>query len=414
MTALRDAGRGLALAALALYALNLRAPITALAPVVGDVSTDLGLTPAAAGLLTGAGVLCFAVATPFSAALVGRMGTALAGAASLLGVLAGTLLRSTGGFATALAGTVLVGVAITVGNVAVPVVVARDFASGVAGATGLATAAMNVGAVATTIGTAPLAALVGWRWALASWALVVVAGLVVWWWAHGRGRSDERGAAPAAPAGEPLGRLLRRRSTWALCLTFAASSVAYYGLSAWLPSVLHDEAGMTPAAAGGAAAVFQGLGIAGGLLAPLALRRVDPRAVVAAAAVCWMSLPVGLLLAPAGWPAWTALAGVAQAANWVVLSAVVIAVSGSPQAAGRLSAVGQTFGYALAGLAPSALGALHTATDGWAVPLLTVAGWLAVLGVAHAWVAGALVRRDAGSSAAPARLARTTASEGQP
>ena len=70
MTAARSAARGLLLAAVLLYALNLRAPITALAPVVDDVRADLGLSAATVGLLTGIPVLCFALATPFMAVLL--------------------------------------------------------------------------------------------------------------------------------------------------------------------------------------------------------------------------------------------------------------------------------------------------------------------------------------------------------
>ena len=98
MTAGRSAARGLLLAAVLLYALNLRAPITALAPVVDDVRADLGLSAAGVGLLTGIPVLCFALATPVMAVLLGRLGTGRVVAASLVTVLVGTLLRSADGF----------------------------------------------------------------------------------------------------------------------------------------------------------------------------------------------------------------------------------------------------------------------------------------------------------------------------
>ena len=161
MTAARSAARGLLLAAVLLYALNLRAPITALAPVVDDVRADLGLSAAGVGLLTGIPVLCFALATPLMAVLLGRLGTGRVVAASLVTVLAGTLLRSADGFGTALVGTVLIGVAITAGNVAVPVVIGRDFPGHVPRVTGLYTAALNGGSVLTTTLTAPLADVVG-------------------------------------------------------------------------------------------------------------------------------------------------------------------------------------------------------------------------------------------------------------
>ena len=401
-SATRDAGRGLLLTALLLYALNLRGPITALAPVVSDVSADLHLTPASAGLLTGLPVLCYALVTPLAAAFVNRAGTAMAGFATLLGVLAGTVLRSTGGFTTALVGTVLIGAAITVGNVTVPVVVARDFSSGITGVTGSTTAAMNGGAVLTTIGMAPLAALIGWRWALVSWSLVVLVGLVAWWRAYGRrgaARPGERTAVPDEPSERPP--VMRRPLTWLLVATFAFQSAGYYALSAWLPTLLHDEAGLSRTGAGAAAALFQGFGILGGVLAPLAMARLHPRAVVAWVGVAWLALPVGLLLAPRLWSVWTSLGGVAQSANYVVIFSVVAMVAGSPAAAGRMSAVVQTAGYVLAGVSPTILGAVHTATGGWRVPLLVVAAALLAMAAAHLVAIGALVRHRA-ALAAPA------------
>ncbi|OJV78687.1 MAG: MFS transporter [Cellulomonas sp. 73-92] len=396
----RDVRRGLLLSALLLYALNLRGPITAMAPVIGSVSTDLHLTAASAGLLTGLPVLCYALVTPLAATLVNRAGTALAGTATLLGILVGTVLRSTGGFATALVGTVVIGAAITIGNVAVPVVVARDFASGVGGVMGATTAAMNGGAVITTIGMAPLAAVIGWRWALVSWSVVVLVGLAAWWRAYGihRRTDDEPRTTPDEPAERP--RVMRRPLTWLLVVTFAFQSASYYAVSAWLPTLLHDEAGLSRTGAGAAAALFQGFGILGGVLAPLAMARLRPRAMTVLVGLVWLALPVGLLLAPTAWSAWASLGGVAQAANYVVIFTVVSTVAGSPAAAGRMSAVIQTAGYVLAGVAPSALGAIHTASAGWRVPLLVVAVALTLMVAAHTVAIGALVRHRAAVAAA--------------
>ncbi|WP_273652157.1 CynX/NimT family MFS transporter [Cellulomonas fimi] len=274
MTAARraaaDGARGLLLAAVLLYALNLRAPITALAPVVDDVQADLGLSAAGVGLLTGVPVLCFALATPLVAILLARQGTTRVVTASLVTVLVGTVLRSVDGFGTALVGTVLIGVAITAGNVAVPVVIGRDFPSAVPRATGLYTAALNAGSVLTTTLTEPLASLVGWRWALASWGGLAVLGLVVWRRAYGRRADAVVRAAGAAGDDEPatagddpttgggaVPDALRRPVTWLLAVSFAGQAFGYYAVSAWLPTVLHDGTGMDPTASGGAAALFQ-------------------------------------------------------------------------------------------------------------------------------------------------------------
>ena len=401
-----DISRGLALSALLMFALNMRGPITTLAPVIGDVSTDLHLTPAVAGVLTGVPVLCFFAATPLAATVVTRFGTAVCGALALLALFAGTLLRSAGGFAVAIAGAIVIGLSSTIGNVVMPVITARDFASGITAVTGATTAATSGGAVLMTIGTAPLAALVGWRWALAAWATVAVIALAVWLHAYGWRPSRPEHPADAAKPREEAGtsatittHVLRQRLTWLLVVVFAAQSASYYALTAWLPTILHDATGLSRTASGSAAALFQGFGIVGALLTPVALAHVHPRAVTLGIAAIWLALPLGLLLAPTGWSVWASLGGVAQASNFTVIMAVIATVAGSPAAAGRMSAAVQTVGYAFAALAPSALGAMHASTSSWTVPLVVVVGVLVIMAGAHFVAVGALVRHRAAAAA---------------
>lgn len=148
--------------AIVLIALNLRGPIVALAPVISTITSDLGLAAVVAGLLTSIPVLCFAVASPLASAVIGRLGAERAVTISLLGIVAGTLVRSAGTEAELLAGTILIGVSITVGNVVVPVVIRRDFSPERAGIiTGVYTSALNVGSMITSLGTAPIAQATG-------------------------------------------------------------------------------------------------------------------------------------------------------------------------------------------------------------------------------------------------------------
>lgn len=383
------AARGLALSAVLLYALNLRAPITALAPVIGEVSADLSLSPASAGLLTGVPVLCFAIGTPLASVLLARAGTAAMVTASLGTVLLGTVLRSVGGFGTALAGTVLIGLAITVGNVAVPVLIGRDFPHQVPRVTGLYTAALNVGSVLTTLLTAPLAAVVGWRWALAVWGLMAVGATIVWLRAYGVrdpgeppvvGAAAERDEHPDPLSARQRVHVLRRPVTWLLAVAFSGQAFGYYAISAWLPSILQDRLGLATSSAGAAAAIFQLFGVLGGVGVPLALgRRVPVRVVSLTIAAGWVVLPLGLLLAPAAWPVWCALAGTSQGGNFAVIFTVVAQSAGSQAAARRMSATVQTVGYACAALGPSVMGAVHSATGTWVAPLLVVLTGLVVM-----------------------------------
>jgi len=420
-------GSTLLLVAVLVFAANLRGPLAALGPVVGEVATELALSPAAVGLLTGLPVLCFALAAPLASGLVARAGVGWAVAGALVVILAGTVLRSAAGFTAALAGTVLIGVAITIGNIAVPVVVRRDFPLAIAGVTGAYTAAMNLGAMATTALTAPLASALGWRRGLAAWGLLALAALALWLVAAvvrrkaralpapslpsapgspsavstastsvadsapGSGSAPGAAPAPASPDARdgPAPPVLRRPFVWLLAGVFGMQSFGYYGMTAWLPELLGDVLVLDQAGAGGAAAPFQAAAVVSALAVPVALaRRVPARVVFLVLVGLWLALPLGVLWAPAGWLVWVTSAGLAQGGLFTVVMAVVLQRAVSVADARRTSAAVQTIGYLLAASGPSVLGALHGASGSWLAPNL-----LLVAGFCFAAVAGAIAMR---------------------
>ena len=382
---------GLLLAAMLAYALNLRAPFVSLAPIVTTVADGLGVTPETVGILTGIPVLCFALAAPFASMLLARVGIERAIALSLLGVFVGTCIRSAGGFDLAVVGTVIIGASITIGNVSVPVLISRDFSGSAGAVTGLYTAALNLGSVVTTVVTAPLATAFGWRWALAAWGLVMIVAAVLWQRATaGRDKTPVHLVPAHGTSDAELGSVWRRGIAWCLTLTFVGQAFSYYAVTTWLPKILADEQGMSDAGAGGAASLFQLFGVIGGVGVPLLLsRRLPLRAVFAGMSLLWLSLPLGLLLAPELWPLWAALAGTSQGGNFTVIFTLVVQRSRAQSEARRMSAMIQGVGYGAAAAGPYAIGALHTATDGWTVPLVVVLGALTLMTISGLLATGA-------------------------
>ena len=390
---------GWLLGALLLVALNLRAPITSVPPVVDDVAAGLGLSSAGVGLLTSVPVLCFALCTPLASVAVARLGPELSLGVALGGIVAGTLLRSGGNVPVALVGTAVIGVAITIGNVAVPVLITRDFRRRAAAVTGAYSATMNLGSTFTTMLTVPLAVTFGWQWALAGWGVLAVVALVAWVPAGralarlgdppGGSRASTRPPSARAElaALSPGARRSARRLTVLLSVAFAGQATGYYAMTAWLPAILQDRLGMTDAAAGGASAPFQLCAVAGSFLVPLAFARaLSARTTAMVMAAMWLSLPVGLLVAPGLWLVWVGLAGAAQGGNFTVIFTLVAQRSPVLSVARRASAAIQTAGYACAALAPTWMGAVHAASGGWTVPLALIAGVLGTM-TATMWVA---------------------------
>ena len=374
------------------YALNLRAPFVSLAPIVTPVAEGLGVSPESVGLLTGIPVLCFALFAPFASVLLAKVGIERAIFFSLLGVFVGTCIRSAGTFELALLGTVVIGAAITIGNVSVPVLISRDFAQSAGAVTGMYTAALNLGSVITTLFIAPLAAAVGWQWALMAWSLVMLVATVLWRRATAGRVHTPISLVHSASADDALEPVWRRGVAWCLVLAFAGQSFSYYAVTTWLPEILGDLRGLSASGAGGAASVFQLFGIAGAVGVPLLVARgASLRAVFAGMSMLWLTLPIGLLVAPQLWPVWAACAGMSQGGNFTIIFTLVVQRSRAQSEARRMSAMVQALGYTAAAVGPFALGAIHTRSGGWTVPLLVVVGALCVMAVSG--LAAATTRR---------------------
>lgn len=376
-------------------ALSLRGPIVAPTPVLTEIAQDLDVGPTAAGLLTTAPVLMFALLTPLAALVIRRTGAETALMLSLSGVLLGTFVRALPGFGWMLAGMLVIGASVTIGNVVIPVVIRRDVPPERVGfVTAAYAATLNVGSLLTSLLTAPLASVIGWQLALLAWSAITVGGIVLWSIHMHRGRrdGDEGGARysgasapggaatvdfdPAAVTGPlPVVRtrtdraIVRRPVVWLLVAAFAGQTLIYYALSTWLPTIAADVLGLAPAAAGAVASLYHALGIPGALLMPV-LIRYAPRA-VPGVVICasWLVLTLGLLAAPEQLALWVAIGAIGHAGGFVVIFSSLIAVARSDAEAAGMSALVQGVGYAIAALGPPLLGALHQLSGGWTLGL---------------------------------------------
>lgn len=344
-----------------------------------DIRADLGLSSAVAGLLTSLPVLCFAVGAPVAAWLGRRVGSSRAVLLGCLAIALLTVLRPYGGAILLLAGTVLIGLAITIGNVLLPVVVKRDFGSSAGPITGVLTASLAAGAALAAAVTAPLAGLVGWRHALAAGVLLALAASALWW---GVTRRTASTAPPAAtPTRAPTrGGLWTHPVAWAVTAFLGCQSATYYSVTAWLPTMLRDTAGLGGADAGLAMSLYQLLGIPGTLLIPVLVRRTaDQRALGVSIAVGWLIALTGLLVLPGGWLAWSLLAGVTQGMGISYAFTVLVLRSADSATANRMSGMVQLLGYAVGASGPVLVGLVHGATGSWALALAPVLAAAALL-----------------------------------
>jgi CP family cyanate transporter-like MFS transporter len=360
----------LLVAAIVGVALNQRPAVVALAPVLGSLRADTGLSAAAAGLLTTAPVLCFGAFSPVAPRLARRVGLETAVGASLVLLAAGIALRLLSPVALLFAGSLLAGAAIALANVLLPAYVKREFARPGA-VMGAYSAALNVGAALGAAVTVPLASAlgVGWRTALGAWLVLALAALALWLPVAGTG-SAARTAVPD-PAGSGAWGLLRRPLARQVTGYLGLQSVQFYSIGAWLPTLLAD-AGVPVREGGVLLGVSNVVGAAGALVAPsLAGRMRTQRPLLAVVVVLYLVGLGGLLLAPAtGTLVWVCVFGLAQGAGFALALTLIVLRSRTPLTAARLGGVAQCLGYLVAAAGPFLLGAVHDATGGWTWPLV--------------------------------------------
>ena len=340
------------LAAIVAVALNQRPAVVAVAPVLGELRADTGLSSAMAGLLTTLPVLCFGAFAPIAPRLARRIGLETAVALSLVLLAAGIALRLLPPVALLYAGSVLAGAAIALANVLLPAYVKREFRRPGA-VMGLYSAALNVGAAAGAALTIPLAGALGvdWRWALGSWLLLALVALALWLPVAGTGHAH-RTSAPL-PEGEGSWSLLRQPLARQVTAYLGLQSVQFYSLAAWLPTVLADAG--RPGQPGRAVprAGQRRRGRRGAAGAGAGRPDAHPAPLIVAVALAYVVGLGGLLASPAdGTLVWVAAFGLAQGSGFALALTLIVLRSPTPLTAARLGGVAQCLGYLLAAGGP--------------------------------------------------------------
>ncbi|MCF2526449.1 CynX/NimT family MFS transporter [Yinghuangia soli] len=378
------AGGALLIAGVVLVSLNMRAALSGVSPLVGELRAAYGLSTTTGSLITAIPVLFLGVVSPLAPALARRFGNELALLAALVVLTCGIALRTVWSTAALFAGGMLVGSGIAVLNVLMPSIVKKDFPGRTAAMMGLYSTTMVCGAAVAAGTSVPLENAIGhgWQPALGVWALLSLAAIAVWLPQVRRTR-----------AAGPLPRAVKARGVWRSGLAWLVTgfmglqSLLFYVVLAWLPTMLTDD-GMSKGTAASVFAFSTVCQIPASLGASLLAGRMrDQRLLVLVAMGLTGGGYVGLLCAPTeGAWLWAALLGLGQGAAVALALTLIVMRSPDPQVAAQLSGMAQAVGYALAAFGPLAAGAFADATGGWTVPMAVMLG---LVGVAVACGLGA-------------------------
>ncbi|MEV5824878.1 MFS transporter [Spirillospora sp. NPDC052242] len=358
-----------------LVALNLRPAIAAVGPVLTEIQDAFGLSGTAAGALTTLPLAFFGsygLVAPFLRRAP-RSETLLVASMALLVV--GLVLRLVDAPFPLFAGSLVAGMAISIGNIAMPAIIKRDHPESLTTVTAIYTVAMSGGAAVAAGLAVPVenAFDASWRLPLGLLAIpTAVAGLI--WLPRAVGAARAARAAPAVPAARGVAGLVWRSPlSWSVTAFMGLQSLLAYVTLGWLATIWQDR-GMSEAGAGYALAVTSGVQAVSSLLVPVLARRTrDQRPLVLLIVVLTAAGFAGATWAPIGtvW-VWTVVLGVGQGIGFPTALSFIGLRSHDASVAAQLSGMAQGLGYVLAALGPLGVGALHDATGGWTVPMLGV------------------------------------------
>ena len=369
----RRAGTALSLLMIVLVAVNLRPAIAAVGPVLTEISDAFGLSGTAAGALTTVPLAFFGsygLVAPFlRRAPSGE--TLLVSAMALL--VAGLGVRLLDAPVPLFAGSLIAGIAISVGNIAMPAIIKRDHPRHITLITSVYTVAVSGGASLSSGAVVPVEHAFDSSWRLPLGLLMVPAALAGLLWVPRARRAARPAAVPATTARAAAGRVWRSPLAWQVTAFMGMQSLMAYVTIGWVPTLCQDR-GMDAASAGYVAALVAGVQAVGSLAVPvLAQRFRDQRPLVPIIVGLTAIGFAGLAWAPIGtvW-GWTAVLGIGQGLGFATaLSFIGLRAYDTPAAA-QLSGMAQGVGYVIAAVGPLGIGALRDATGGWTVPMIAV------------------------------------------
>ncbi|WP_309064792.1 MFS transporter [Microbacterium sp.] len=394
-------GRALAVLGILLCAFSLRSAVASLSPVIDHIAADFPLSSAVLGIIGTLPPVCFALFGLLTPILEQRLGVERLTVVALVAIAAGLLLRGVAGESLGLlAATALVFAGVGMGNILLPPLVKKYFPDRLGLMMTLYTTAMAVSTFVPPLIAVPVADAAGWRFSLAMWGAFAVAGIVPWLLMLARSKDatapppesadgvdgtenlpasgadfSVTGPIATSPANRSrFARLARIPLAWALAMTFGTSATMAYVAFAWLPAIVMDVSGVTPAAAGLLLSLFAFIGLPASMVVPMLVVRFQAtRPLFLVGTVGGGTGILGLLFAPDPAIVWLWVVLYGLVGLLFPLSLVLISIRArTSESAVLLSSFVQSVGYTMAAVFPFLVGVLHDAAEGWTLPLIVI------------------------------------------
>jgi CP family cyanate transporter-like MFS transporter len=376
----RRAEHHLLLAGLFLASLSLRPQIVGVGPLLPSIKRGLGVSHSVVGLLPTIVVLCMGLFAPISIRMARRFGprTSIALAMAMIGVF-GVARGLVPSAAAVILLTVPVGIGIAVAGSLMPGAVKEAWPERPASATGVYTTGISLGSAVSAAVAVPLADIAwGWRGSLVVLSGFTLLLIVAWLGLTARQPPHERprAEAPRIPWRSGIG--------WRLVAIFTLTSIAYYGITAWLPAV-YVERGWSQASAGALITVVSVVTLPASLFVVWRGDHLGSRRLyLVAGAILLLLSGIGVVLLPGGAWLWAVLTGLWVGATFPSVMTLPLDVAAESAEVGAMAAMMLGGGYTLSSLAPFLFGAVRDATGSFTAVLWLIVATAGLLVLASA------------------------------
>lgn len=370
-----------------LIASNLRAPITALGPVIHEIAASFNLSAAYTGLLNALPLLIFGLVSPLAPLLTRKIGLEKSLLAALVLITAGCLARSTLEAMGLWTGTFFIGLGIAVANVLVVPLIKRDYPDQTARCIGLYAATMALTAAFSSGIAAPLSELSAatWRVSTGVWAIPAAFALIMW--LKVCARTGKQAAITSKPIVKSTGSVWKSGVAWQVSMFMALQTMVFYTLIDWYPSMANEH-GVSAAAAGFHLFIYQAVAVVANLSTAALIARLRDQRLPGLICSLFITFGVaGLLIVPQASVLWLVLAGIGAGMSMVTCLTLFGLRSREHHQAAQLSGQAQCIGYLIGALGPYLAGMLHNHTHTWSSTLLCLV-LISCVQAYFAWQAG--------------------------
>lgn len=363
---------------------NLRAPLTSVGPVIGEISRALSLSNTTAGLVTTIPLMAFGFLSSMVPKVSRRYGMEIVLLASLILLSIGLAIRPYGSLITLFLGAALVGIAITVGNVLMPAYIKSNFQKNVGTMMGIYSVAMNLTAALAAGFSISLGYItnLGWKGSIGVWLVLSITTILIW---LPQVKKQKMIQATASLGQEEVKvNMYKSKVAWAVTIFMGVQSLLFYCLAAWLPKVAITW-GIPKEEAGWLLSYMQFAQLPMTFIGAVIASKLSNQKLLAIGTGILFALGIaGLLIFKVNFIAlWCVLIGTASGLAFSLSMLFFVLRTSSTIQAAELSGMAQSIGYLIAACGPPIFGALFDMSQSWSFSLaflLIMSGTLIISG----------------------------------